>query len=308
MFSLDQIVAFVAVAEELHFGRAAERLNMTQPPLSRQIQRLERTVGVTLLDRDNRRVRLTPAGRAFLEESRRLLALVDTAGDLARRVESGAVGTLRLGFTAASAIGLLGPLLQHLSDQLPGVDVILHEQVSADQVDGLLRGELDLGLARPPFDSEALASRVVNREALCAAVPAGHRLTTLGRALRPGDFSNEPIISYNPVQSRYFHELSVRFLTNAHPRIEQQVHQVLTVVLLVAAGRGSALVPAAARTLGVPGVTYLDLVQGGSEAVADAEVPGLPVETHAIWNRDYANPALARVLALLDTFTVPDQR
>jgi DNA-binding transcriptional LysR family regulator len=308
MFSLDQIVAFVAVAEELHFGRAAERLNMTQPPLSRQIQRLERTVGVTLLDRDNRRVRLTPAGRAFLEESRRLLALVDTAGDLARRVDSGAVGTLRLGFTAASAIGLLGPLLQHLSDELPGVDVILHERVTTDQVDGLLRGELDLGLARPPFDSETLASRVIHREALCAAVPTGHRLTTLGRALRPGDFSNEPIISYNPVQSRYFHELSVRFLTNAHPRIEQQVHQVLTVVLLVAAGRGSALVPAAARTLGVPGVTYLDLVQGGSEAVADAEVPGLPVETHAIWNRDYANPALARVLALLDTFTVPDQR
>lgn len=308
MFSLDQLSAFVAVAEELHFGRAAERLNMTQPPLSRQIQRLERAVGVTLLDRDNRRVRLTPAGRAFLEESRRLLALVDTAGDLARRVDRGAVGTLRLGFTAASAIGLLGPLLQHLGDQLPGVDLILHEGVTADQVDGLLRGELDLGLARPPFDSQTLGSRVVHREALCAAVPAGHRLTTLRRPLTPGDFSNESIIGYNPVQSRYFHELSVRFLTNAHPRVEQQVHQVLTVVLLVAAGRGAALVPAAARTLGVPGVTYLDLADGGSESVADAEVPGLPIETHAIWNRDATNPALARVLHLLDTLVVPDQR
>ena len=179
--------------------------------------------------------------------------------------------------------------------------------MTAGQVDGLLRGELDLGLARPPFDSETLASRVVHREALCAAVPSGHRLTSLGRALRPGDFSNEPIISYHPVQSRYFHELSVRFLTNAHPRIEQQVHQVLTVVLLVAAGRGSALVPAAARSLGVRGVTYLDLADGGRESVADAEVPGLPVETHAIWNRDYTNPALARVLDLLDTVTVPDE-
>jgi DNA-binding transcriptional LysR family regulator len=307
MFSLDQVNAFVAVAEELHFGRAADRLNMTQPPLSRQIQKLERSVGVQLLERDNRRVRLTEAGRAFLAEARRLLSLVDTAGDLARRVDQGAVGTLRLGFTAVSAIGMLGPLLRHLSEELPGVDVILHERVTAGQVDGLLRGELDLGLARPPFDSEALASRVVHREPLCAVVPSDHALATLGRPLSPGDFSNERVISYNPVQSRYFHELTVRFLTNAHPRIVQQVHQILTVVLLVAAGRGAALVPASARTLNIAGVTYCELVDGGSESVADAEVPGLPVELHAIWTRDSSNPALARVLHLLDDFTVPQQ-
>src|SRR5881397_1822883 len=104
MLEISQLRCFVAVAEELHFGRAAERLNMTQPPLSRQIQRLERAIGVRLLERDNRRVVLTEAGRAFLAEARRLLALVDTAGDLARRVDQGAAGTLRLGFTAASAI------------------------------------------------------------------------------------------------------------------------------------------------------------------------------------------------------------
>lgn len=306
MFSLDQVSAFVAVAEELHFGRAAERLNMTQPPLSRQIQKLERSVGVQLLDRDNRRVTLTQAGRAFLVEARRLLALVDTAGDLARRVDQGATGTLRLGFTAVSAIGMLGPLLRHLSEELPGVDVILHERVTAGQVDGLLRGELDLGLARPPFDSGALGSRIVHREPLCAVVPSDHPLAALRRPLTPGDFSNERVISYSPVQSRYFHELTVRFLTNAHPRIEQQVHQILTVVLLVAAGRGIALVPASARSLNIAGVHYCDLIEGGSESVADAEVPGLPVELHAIWNRDSGNPALARVLQIIEDFSVPD--
>ena len=139
MFSLDQISAFVAVAEELHFGRAAERLNMTQPPLSRQVQKLERAVGARLLERDNRRVALTDAGQAFLPEARRLLALVETASDLARRVEGGAAGTLRLGFTAVSAIRTLGPLLRRMSEELPGVDVILHERVTPAQVDGLLR-------------------------------------------------------------------------------------------------------------------------------------------------------------------------
>lgn len=305
MFSLDQVKAFVAVAEELHFGRAADRLNMTQPPLSRQIQRLERSIGARLLERDNRRVALTDAGRAFLTEARRMLAIVEGAGDLARRVDQGAVGTLRLGFTAVSAIGMLGALLSRLSEELPGVDVILHERVTPGQVDGLLRGELDLGLGRPPFDSEALDSRVVFREPLCAVVPSDHRLAAVGRPLTPADFSNEPVISYSPTQSRYFHELTVRFLTNAHPRIDQRVQQILTVVLLVAAGRGVALVPASARTLGVKGVSYCDLVDGGSESVADAEVPGLPVELHAIWNRASTSTVLSRVLDLFDDTVVP---
>jgi DNA-binding transcriptional LysR family regulator len=288
MFSLDQLSAFVAVAEELHFGRAAERLNMTQPPLSRQVQKLERAVGVRLLERDNRRVVLTEAGRAFLAEARRLLALVETAGDLARRVDQGAAGTLRLGFTATSAIRTLGPLLRRISEELPDVDVILQERVTPAQVDGLLRGELDLGLGRPPFDPRLLDSRIVFREPLCAVVQSNHRLALLGRPLTPADFAGEQVISYSPTQARYFHELTVRFLTDSHPRIEQRVQQILTVILLVAAGRGVALVPASARSLGVEGVTYCEV-----------GVPGEPVELHAIWNREATNPVLHRVLTML---------
>jgi DNA-binding transcriptional LysR family regulator len=288
MFSLDQLSAFVAVAEELHFGRAAERLNMTQPPLSRQVQKLERAVGVRLLERDNRRVALTEAGQAFLAEARRVLALVETAGDLARRVDQGAAGTLRLGFTATSAIRTLGPLLRRISEELPGVDVILHERVTPAQLEGLLRGELDLALGRPPFDSQLFDSRVVFREPLCAVVPSNHRLARLGRPLTPADFADEPVISYSPTQARYFHELTVRFLADAYPRIEQRVQQILTVVLLVAAGRGVALVPSSARSLGIEGVAYCEV-----------GVPGEPVELHAIWNRDSTNPVLHRVLTML---------
>lgn len=298
MVTLDQIKAFVAVAEELHFGRAAARLRMTQPPLSRHIQKLERAVGVTLLERDNRRVVLTDAGRGFLQDARRMLSLVDTAGDRARRIASGAAGTVRLGFTAVSAISMLGALLRRLSEELPDIDVLLHERVTDGQVEGLLRGELDLGLARPPFGLAVLESRVVFREALCAAVPEGHPLARIGRPLAPGDFAGLPVIGYHPGQARYFHELTVRFLTNAHPRIEQQVHQILTAVLLVAAGRGVALVPASARSLGIEGIVFCDLVHGGGDPL-DERVAGEPVELHVIWDRNSTNPALARVLELL---------
>jgi DNA-binding transcriptional LysR family regulator len=300
VFTLDQVRSFVAVAEELHFGRAAERLQMTQPPLSRQIQKLEKSVGATLLARDNRRVELTVAGRAFLDEAYRLLSLVDSAGDLARRVDSGTAGVVRLGFTAVSAISILGPLLRHLTATLPDVDVLLHERVTRAQVEGIRRAELDIGLARPPFDTEALSSRVVLREPLLAVVPDQHPLADVDRPLTPDDFEGLQVIAYDPQQARYFHELVVRFLTNAHPRIEQRVHQILTAVLLVAAGRGVTLVPASAASLGVKGVVFKPLVHGGGDPTLDVD-PSRPVELHVIWGREQRpSPVVARVLAAVD--------
>src|SRR3954454_19199704 len=120
-FTLEQLRGFVAVADELHFGRAAERLKMTQPPLSRQIQKLERVVGAQLLERDNRRVTLTSAGPTLLAEARRLLSLADARPERARRVASGASGVVRIGFTAASTYGTLGQLLNDLARELPDV-------------------------------------------------------------------------------------------------------------------------------------------------------------------------------------------
>ena len=168
-FTLEQLRGFVAVADELHFGRAAERLKMTQPPLSRQIQKLERVVGAQLLERDNRRVALTAAGEVFLAEARRLLSLADTAPELARRVSSGSHGVVRIGFTAASTYGTLGRLLNVLARALPDVALDLAEMVTREQVAGLLNEEVDLGLARPPFDEEAFGHRLLHREAMLAA-------------------------------------------------------------------------------------------------------------------------------------------
>ena len=151
--------------------------------------------------------------------------LVDNAGNLARRVDAGTAGVVRLGFTAVSAISVLGPLLRRLTAALPDVEVLLSEQVTNAQVDGIRRAELDVGLARPPFDTDFLDSRVVLREPLIAVVPVDHPLAGVSRPLTPSDFEGQPVIGYHPQQSRYFHELQVRFLTNAHPRVEQRVHR-----------------------------------------------------------------------------------
>lgn len=290
MFTFDQLAGFIAVAEELHFGRAAERLNMTQPPLSRQIQKLEKIVGTELLERDNRKVELTPAGQLFLEEARRLMALAERAPLTARRVASGRSGVLRIGFTAASGFSILGPLLEELSGIIPDVDIDLQELVTREQLNGLLTGELDLGLARPPFDNETFDSHLLYRESMVVAVPSGHPLTMLGRDITAEDFKDEPLIMHSPTQARYFYDLIVRMLPIRHTNVVHTVSQILTMVSLVAARRGLAFVPHSATLLGIKGVEFLPLEAGGGEQV----------ELHALWNRRITNPALARLLRDLE--------
>ena len=295
-FTLEQLRGFVAVADELHFGRAAARLQMTQPPLSRQIQKLERVVGAQLLERDNRRVALTAAGEVFLGEARRLLSLADTAPELARRVSSGSHGVVRIGFTAASTYGTLGRLLNEVGRGLPDIDLDLQEMVTREQVAALLTEEIDLGLARPPFDAETFGSRLLHREALLVAVPAGHRLLDLGRDAVAGDLTTEPVVMHSPTKARYFYDLVVSMVPTASENAVHSVSQVLTMLWLVAAGRGVAFVPASAAQLPIAGVRFVRLV---------TPVPD-PVELHLLWLRTSRNPALWRVLELLHDASTRD--
>jgi DNA-binding transcriptional LysR family regulator len=164
VFSLARLSCFVAVAEELHFGRAAERLHMTQPPLSRQIQQLENELGVQLIDRTTRTVTLTPAGVAFLPDARRILQLAEGAAQTVKRIPAGDLGTVVVGFTAASAHAVLPRLLETAREKLPDVKLDLREMVTAAQIEGLMTGELDLGMARPPLKRPGLVSRPLLHE------------------------------------------------------------------------------------------------------------------------------------------------
>ncbi|MDI5981785.1 LysR substrate-binding domain-containing protein [Amycolatopsis magusensis] len=292
-FTLEQLRGFVAVADELHFGRAAARLKMTQPPLSRQIQKLERAVDAQLLVRDNRRVELTAAGEVFLLEARRLLSLADAAPELARRVSSGSTGMVRIGFTAASTYGVLGRLLNRLSAELPEVDVDLGEMVTREQVAGLRNEEIDLGLARPPFDHKTFSSHLLHREAMLVAAPTGHLLLGLGRDVTAADVADEPVIMHSPTEARYFYDLVVGIAPIAHQNTVHTVSQVLTMLWLVAAGRGIAFVPASAARLTIAGVGFVRLATA---------VPQ-PAELHLLWRRDSPNPALWRALDVLKDFT-----
>lgn len=294
MFSFEQLRGFVTVAEELHFGRAAERLNMTQPPLSRQIQKLERAIGVRLFDRDNRRVALTPAGAVFLAEAQRLLALADGAPDLARRISAGSAGTVRIAFTAASTYEVLPALLNQIDAALPAIDLDLYEMVTSEQIAALLGGEIDLGLARPPFDSSEFGSRLLRREEMLVAIPTGHRLATLGRPLTADDLGSEPLIMHSPTKARYFYDLVVSLVPISHQNVVHSVSQILTMIWLVAAGRGIAFVPASATRLGIAGVEYLPL--DGLKAE--------PAELHLLWPRASRNAALSQVLSRMDDLTI----
>lgn len=290
MFTLDQVRSFIVVAEELHFGRAAVRLNMTQPPLSRQIQKLERVLEVALLERNNRGVVLTAAGRAFLDEARKLVAAAERAPLVTRRIAAGSSGVLHIGFTAASGFSLLGSLLSEIERALPDVHVELQELVTREQVQALESGELDLGLVRPPFDTGLFESQLLLAEDLYVAVPAHHPLTALDRPIVPTDLQDVPLLMHSPIQARYFYDLVVRLVEVEHRNVVHTVSQILTMVALVGAGRGVAFVPESARLLGVAGVAYLRM----------ETVPGA-VELHALWDRESRNPALHRLLDVLRT-------
>jgi DNA-binding transcriptional LysR family regulator len=288
VFSLSRLSCFIAVAEELHFGRAAERLHMTQPPLSRQIQQLESELGVHLIDRTTRSVTLTPAGVAFLPDARRILQLAEGAALNVKRVPAGDLGTVVIGFTAASAHPVLPRLFEAARQQMPDVKLDLREMVTAAQIEALMTGELDLGMARPPLKRPGLVSRPLLHEQLIAALPAAHPLVEVRRQLTLNDLDGQDMVMYSPVQARYFNELLISTFTiaGATPRYVQYVTQVHTMLVLVRSGIGIALVPASTATLHPEGVVFRSI----------GAFRERPVELDAVWRGDSTNPALLRLL------------
>lgn len=289
MFDLAQLRCFVAVAEELHFGRAAVRLNMTQPPLSRQIQVLEHILDAALFERTSRSVRLTPAGRSFLPEAKRLLKLAASAALVAKRIAAGKAGSLKVGFTANSAHSFLPALITECRTKLPEVDLLLREMVSSDQIDALESGQIDIGLLRPPIARAELDSLRVVREPLLAALPKGHALIRKP-TLAIKDLDGEPLVMYAPFESRYFYDLLVTQFAKAKilPRYVQHLSQIHSILALVRAGLGLALVPESASHLRFKDVALRPI----------RLQPLRPVELYLVWRRDDPSPLLPTFLAI----------
>lgn len=277
---------FVAVAEQRHFGRAADRLHMAQPPLSQQIRQLEAELGVTLLTRTTRRVDLTPAGAAYLDHARAILAAVDEAGEEAGRIAAGRTGRLTVGCVGSATYSLLPALAKALRSELPDVEFGFRgEMLSPDQVTALHDGTLDLALLRPLSETSGLTVRDVRRERLLVALPSEHRYATRKR-LRIADLTGEDLIVHagggrsamHSVVHDLFKEAEVAF------QVAHQVAETSTLVTFVAAGLGVAIVPEPTAALRVPGVDYVPLVgtPGIDLVVATREGDENPVLTRAL--------------------------
>lgn len=282
MFELSQLRCFVAAAEELHFGRAALRLNMTQSPLSRQIQLLERILDVTLLERTSRNVSLTPAGRVFLIEARRIVRLAESASLSARRVAKGDAGKVGIGFTAVSGYTLVPRIVTQARATLPNIELELREMVTSDQTDALLTGLIDIGFVRPPVERSEFNAILALSEPLVVALPLGDPRQAKS-VLEPADLDDLPLIMYSRQGAGYFHDLLARIFDEADvsPNYIQHVTQIHSMLGLVRAGLAAAVVPRSSMGLHPDDVQFRELTT----------TPERPVELYMAWRRDNANPA-----------------
>jgi DNA-binding transcriptional LysR family regulator len=260
MIKLHHLRYFVAVAEELHFGRAAARLHIAQPGLSQQIQEFERAVGVRLLERTRRRVELTPAGQVLLSEGRRALAHVDRAVDLARRTGRGEVGRLTLASIGSATYDVLPGILREYRRRYPEVELVLREMSTPAQARAVRIGEIDVGFLRLPADVEDLATRVVREEGIAAFLWETHPLAEwTDIPLRA--FAEEPLILFPASPRPSWADVVIGACRDAgfEPHVVQEAIESATVVSLVAAGIGVALVPEGLRVLSRPGVVYREI-------------------------------------------------
>ena len=282
MLDLGQVRCFVAAATELNFRRAAALLNMTQPPLSRQIQLLEDNLGVMLFERIGRTVKLTTEGRVFLADATRLLNLAEQAESTVRRASKGKTGRVRLGFTGAAGYELIPELLVAAADVLPEIDVVLLELVSAAQIEAFAANTIDLGFLRPLPSRQKLEFLLVDEEPLIVALPKRHMLCQFEQiALKQLD--EQPFIMHSPTQGKYFHDRIMGMLATegVNLNIAQYIDQTPTILSLVRAGLGVAILPASAQRFHYDNVEFRFIAQHSIQA-----------EMSMAWRPDQDNPAV----------------
>jgi DNA-binding transcriptional LysR family regulator len=288
---LRYLTAFVAVAEELHFGRAAKRLQMAQPPLSQQIRQLERELGVQLFERNTRSVRLTSAGESFLEPARTVLEDVDAAVRAAKAAGRGEYGRVTVGFAGASSHEALPLLTRAVRAAHPGLELVMRGQTYANEaLAKVADGSLDLGFVRLPITQPGVQARVIEVEELICALPSDHRLAER-ESIPVEELRDEPFVSFPANAGSTLRDATVKACVSAGftPRVVQEAPDSYTILALVAAGVGVTLTLTSCKHIQQTGLVYRPLA-------------GEPTKLYAAlaWRPDNTSAALRTVLEIAE--------
>ncbi|WP_088889197.1 LysR family transcriptional regulator [Leptolyngbya ohadii] len=284
---------FVAVAEELHFNRAAERLHIAQPPLSQQIKQLEAELGVELFyRRTKRQVQLTEAGQVFLQATYRILAQVEQATSDTQRAGRGEVGTLAVGFTSTVVYDILPAILSQYREQFPNVHLVLQELTTTQQEEALQNHQIEVGFCHPPLKDNRLKLESILQESLVVALPETHPLvqeTTISIC----SLANESFVLFPRHLGPGLYDQIVSFCQQANfsPKVVQEAVQLQTIIGLVSANMGVALVPASLQNLQRAGVVYKPLAGATPH-----------VEVAIAWHLDNITPVLREFLLVVKRY------
>lgn len=283
---------FIAVAEELHFSKAAERLHIAQPPLSQQIQQLEAQLGVELFHRKTKRqVQLTEAGQVFLQEAYQLLAQLQKAIELTQKIGRGEKGQLRIGFTSLVTYNLLPVILQQFREQFPEVELILQELTTSEQEQALQERRIHVGFAHPPLEDNTLNQKCIQQEALIVALAETHLLAEQEK-ISVRSLINENFIMFPRHLGSGLYEQIVSLCQqgNFSPKVTQEAIQMQTIIGLVSARMGIAIVPSSLQNLQRTGVVYRNF---------EEKTP--LVETAVVWREENITPVLREFLQVVQS-------
>ena len=288
---------FVALAEELHFGRAAERLCITQPPLSFNIQKLEEHLGTRLFDRNSRSVSLTPAGNAFLAEARRVLAQARHAEETARAVASGQLGSLQIGFTTSMLYRGMPEILRDFSKKVPMVDFDLIDMPVKEQADALIQGRIHAAFAPALTLPRDLAGHRLADDVFVCCLHETHWLADRQR-IKLNILSNETFVLFARDTTAAGHEHVMQMFVAAgfYPKVRFYVRQWLSAVAMVSQGFGVALVPFSIAKASLPNVRFLGL-----------DDPRRDMSSYFLWNPLSVSPALETLIGHI-TDSLPNQK
>jgi DNA-binding transcriptional LysR family regulator len=284
---------FIAVAEELHFTKAAERLHIAQPPLSQQIQQLEAELGVKLFHRKTKRqVQLTEAGKVFLQEAYQLLVQLETAVALTQRIGRGQTGQLRIGFTSLVIYDLLPLILRQFHEHFQEVELVLRELTTSQQEQALRDSLIHVGFAHPPLEDDTLSYKCIHRQTLVVALSSTHSLAQQEQ-ISVRSLLCEPLIVFPRylAPGLYDRIMSLFGQENCKPNITQEAIQMQTIIGLVSTGMGVAITPSSLQNLQRSGVAYRPIVE---------QVP--VIETAIIWQQNSLTPILENFLQCTQNF------